>query len=115
MVAQIVVTAVGLWLMFAPSVLGYGAPAADSDRFAGPLVATFAFLAVFRITRGLRWANLPVGLWLVVAPLVLTFPTDGAVNSVVCGVLTLTLSPVGRIEQHRYGGGWVTLWHPDRL
>ena len=115
MVAQVVLTVVGIWLMFAPSVLGYASPAADSDRIAGPLLAAFAFLAIFQITRGLRWVNLPIGAWLVVAPLLLDFPTDAAVNSVACGVATLVLAPMGRVDQSRYGGGWVTLWRTDRL
>ena len=115
MFAQIVLTVVGLWLMFAPSVLGYQGTAADSDRFAGPLLAAFAFLAIFRITRGVRWVNLPIGAWLVVAPLLLRFPTDATVNSLVCGVLVLALAAVGGVDQSRYGGGWITLWRPDRL
>ena len=115
MLAQVALTAVGLWLMFAPSVLDYASPAADSDRISGPLLAAVAFLAIFQITRGLRWANLPIGLWLVAAPLLLGFPTDASVNSVVCGVATLALAPLGRLEQSRYGGGWVTLWRTDRL
>ena len=115
MFAQIVLTVVGLWLMFAPSVLGYQGTAADSDRFAGPLLAAFAFLAIFRITRGLRWVNLPIGAWLIVGPLLLGFPTDATVNSIVCGVLVVVLAPIGRVDQSRYGGGWITLWRTDRL
>ncbi|HET6627559.1 MAG TPA: SPW repeat protein [Nocardioidaceae bacterium] len=115
MPAQVVLTIGGLWLMAAPAVLGYGDAAAVSDRSAGPVMAAIAFLSIFTITRGLRWLNLPVGLWLVVAPWLLGFPADATVSSTVVGVAALALAWVGRVDQSRYGGGWRTLFHPDRL
>ncbi|MDQ4093093.1 MAG: SPW repeat protein [Actinomycetota bacterium] len=115
MLAQLALVVAGLWLEFAPSVLDYGEPAATSDRVAGPLMAAAAFLAIFAITRGLRWFNLPVGAWLVTAPWLLDFPTDATVSSVVCGVAALVLAPVGSLDQSRYGGAWRALWEIDRL
>jgi hypothetical protein len=115
MPAQMTLTVVGLWLMAAPAVLGYGGAAATSDRVAGPVMAAIAFLAVFRITRGLRWLNLPVGAWLVAAPWLLGFPTDATVSSMVCGVMALVLAPIGSPDQSRYGGGWIALLRTDRL
>ncbi len=115
MIAQIVLVVTGLWLMVAPSVLDSGDAATTSARIAGPVMAAAAFLAVFAITRGLRWVNLPVGLWLVVAPWVLDSATAAAVNSTVCGLLALALAPVGTPDQSRYGGGWYSLLDTSRL
>ena len=115
MAGQIVLTLAGLWLMVAPAVLDYGDPAAASDRIAGPVMAATAFLAIFAITRGVRWVNVPVGLWLVAAPWLLGFPADAAVSSVVVGVLALTLAWTGALDQSRYGGGWRSLWDTGRL
>lgn len=81
----------------------------------GPLMAAAAFLAIFAITRGLRWFNLLVGAWLVTVPWLLDFPTDATVSSVVCGVAALVLAPVGSVDQSRYGGGWRALWETNRL
>lgn len=115
MLGQLVLTLGGLWLMVAPAVLGYGDPAATSDRVAGPVMAATGFLAIFAITRGVRWVNVPVGLWLVAAPWLVGFPTDATVSSVVVGALALALCWTGAPDQNRYGGGWRSLWDTDRL
>lgn len=113
--AQIVLVGVGLWLEFAPLVLGYDGVAANSDRIAGPVMIAIAFLSIFGITRGLRWFNLLVGLWLVVGPWLLSFPLDAALSSLAAGVLALVLAPVGQPDQGRYGGGWIVLLQTSRL
>lgn len=115
MPAQLALVAAGLWLMVAPAVLGYDGAAANSDRIAGPLMVAIAFLAVFTITRGLRWLNLPVALWLLVSPWLLGSPTDATVSSMVVGVAALVLAPIGSPDQSRYGGGWIALLRTDRL
>jgi hypothetical protein len=109
MFAQILLAATGVWLMAAPAVLGYEEPAATSDRIAGPVMAAVAFLAVFSITRGVRWVNLAVGTWLVLAPWLLDFPIDALANSCLCGIAALVLAPVGHVDQEQYAGGWLAL------
>ena len=42
---QLGVTAVGIWLMAAPAVFGYGGAAAASDRMVGLIVAAIGFVA----------------------------------------------------------------------
>lgn len=113
MFAQMVLVASGIWLMTAPAVLDYGEPATTSDRIAGPVMAATAFLAIFAITRGLRWFNLAVGIWLLIAPWLLGFPTDAMISSSLCGLAALVLAPVGRLEQDKYGGGWLSLVRGD--
>ena len=108
---QLLNTALGLWLMAAPALLGYGRPASTNDHIIGPLVATFACIALWEATRSVRWVNLPLGLWLVAAPLLLGHSQAGAVNSVLCGIAIAVLSCVGGAVQQRFGGGWSALWH----
>ncbi len=115
MLAQIILVLVGLWLMAAPDVLGYDGAAATSDRIAGPVLAAVSFLAAFQITRGLRWANLPIGAWLVAAPWVLGFPADATVSSMLSGAAALILAPIGSPDQSVYGGGWIALRDTSRL
>lgn len=114
---HMVVVVLGVWLMAAPTVLGYvGTTAASSDRLVGPLIAAIAFIAASEITRTVRWANLACALWLVVAPLILGFPMSAAINNVIVGVAVAILSPLGKADmQSRFGGGWSALRHPEKL
>lgn len=109
--ARLANTAVGLWLMAAPAVLGYSGSAATNDRIVGPLAATFAIVAIWEVTRALRWANLALGLWLLAAPWILGgYPADAIVNSMAAGALLALFSLVrGKIRQE-YAGGWSALW-----
>lgn len=108
-------TACGLWLMIAPGSLDYGGTTgATVHRVTGPVLAAAAFLAVFVITRGMRWLELPVGACLVLSPL-LGLGAAAAASSLVVGVLALALAWVGEVDENPYGGGWGTLWHTARL
>lgn len=109
--AQMICTAIGVWVYAAPSVLGYaGGAAAASDRIAGSLVITFSFIAIWEHMRGLRLANRPLGVWLIVAPWLLGAPTAGIVSSAAAGVLVIALSFVEGDIRRPYGGGWSALW-----
>jgi hypothetical protein len=107
---QIINAAVGIWLMAAPAVLGYGNPAQTNDRIAGPLAAAFAVIAVSEITRPVRWANLPIGLWLLIAPWVLGYPLAAAANSIIAGVILIVCARLGGGVTGQFGGGWSALW-----
>lgn len=114
MIARVIGVATGIWLLFAPAVLGYGDPAAVNDRIFGPIVASMAFVAFWEVARPLRWGTLPFGVWLALAPFVLGYENfDAVVSSVIAGVLIVGSALVrGRINESR-GGGWQTLL-PDR-
>jgi hypothetical protein len=99
----------GLWLMAAPELLGYRDPASTSDRLIGPLVAAFSIIALWEVTRGLRWLTLPLGAWLVVAPWILGYGPTATVNSSVVGLLLVALALLGGSGRDRYGGGWTGL------
>jgi hypothetical protein len=113
MLPQIINAILGIWLMAAPAVLGYSRPASTNDHIVGPLVATFACIAIWEATRSVRWVNLPLGLWLIVAPLALGHPTSGQLNSVLCGIAIAGLSCVGGAVTQRFGGGWSALWRRE--
>lgn len=112
--ARLANTAVGIWLMAAPAVLGYSGPAAINDRIVGPLAATFAIVAIWEVTRSLRWSNLALGPWLLAAPWLLGgYPAAAMISSLVAGALLALFSLVrGRIRQE-YGGGWAAVWRSD--
>lgn len=107
--AQIINTALGIWLMAAPAVLGYGGAARTNDHIVGPIAATLACIALWSVTRPVRWVNLPLGLWLLLAPWILSYDTPATINSSVVGLALAVLSiPQGR--RPVYGGGWSMLW-----
>lgn len=108
--AQAICTLLGIWLMAAPAVLGYDRPAATSDWIVGPLIATFACIAIWEATRSLRWCNLPLGVWLLIAPWLFEYSTEARVNSMAVGIAVAALACVkGRITE-QFGGGWSVLW-----
>lgn len=116
MIARFVAVASGIWLMFAPAVLGYGDPGEVNDRIFGPIGAAFAFVAIWEVVRPLRWGTLPVGIWLIVAPFLLGY-TDVAsvVSSVVAGVVMAATAPLGGEIKQSYGGGWKSLLPGERV
>lgn len=107
--ARILGVALGIWLMVAPAVLDYAGPARTNDRIVGPLVVSLAFVAIWEVTRSLRWVNLALSLWLVFAPWALGYELVPTLNSTVVGLLLGPVSAVrGKVEQ-RFGGGWSSL------
>lgn len=113
--AHIVNAFLGVWVMAAPAVLGYGGTAlATSDRIVGPVIATFAVVAWWEATRPVgRW-NVVLGLWVIVAPWILGVDgTWAVVNGMAVGALVTALSFVkGKVEK-TYGGGWSSLLQDD--
>jgi hypothetical protein len=104
--ARIVTALLGVWMMAAPAVLGYGGRAAISDRIAGPLAASFAIVAIWDVVRSLRWVDAPIGLWMIFAPLILGYGGPAAVNGAAVGVVVATLSLVPGRARKELGGGW---------
>ncbi len=84
----------GIWLIFAPLVLGYDAPAARSnDIVVGLFLATFALVgAIVGKTRYL----IVLAIWLIVAPFALGYGNELApvLNDVLVGIASLGLSLV---------------------
>jgi hypothetical protein len=103
---RIISALLGIWLMVAPSVLHYDASASINDRIVGPLIAATAIIAIWEVTRPLRWLGILFGLWLLVAPGIFHFPPHALVNSAVVGALLVILSFLGGRVMEKFGGGW---------
>jgi hypothetical protein len=110
MTAALAGAVLGVWLMAAPAVLGYGGASADNHRIVGPLAAAVGIVAASGSLRSLRWVNLPLGLWLLASPALLASPSAAAVQSLLCGGLLAFLSTVGGRRPRRLGGGWASLF-----
>ena len=109
--ARIINMLLGIWLMASPAVLGYGEPARSHDRIVGPVLAACACVAIWEVTRSLRWVNLPAGLWLLAAPWVLSYgAADATANSMIVGGIVALLALHHGKTTHRFGGGWSVLW-----
>lgn len=108
---RLITVVAGIWLVFAPAVLGYDDPAAANDRLVGPAVAGSAFVAIWGVLRPVRWLAAPFGLWLLLAPFVLGYEHSGAiVSSIVTGIVVFVTTPPGKEDSGRFGGGWRSLW-----
>lgn len=108
--ARIAVSLLGVWLMAAPAVLGYGGAAAISDRIAGPVAASIAIIAMSRVMRPLRRVNTLVGAWIALAPLFLDHSGSATLNAVAVGASIVMLSLVGPDYPQEFAGGWSSLW-----
>ncbi|MDX1662562.1 MAG: SPW repeat protein [Candidatus Promineifilaceae bacterium] len=103
----------GGWLMASPALFGYAATTASKNqRVVGPLVVMFALIAVWEVTRPLRWLNLALGLWLIVSPFLLGTldRTDAMLIAVATGLVIVGLSLVRGPIHERFGDGWSALW-----
>jgi hypothetical protein len=106
-IARLAAVAAGIWLMFAPAVLGYEGVAEANDRIFGPIGASLAFVAIWEVVRGVRWTTLPVGTWLVAAPLALGYDDNAAaVSSIAAGVVMAGSAFLGGDVSSSFGGGW---------
>jgi hypothetical protein len=100
----------GIWLMMSPAVLEYADPGRANDRIIGPIVASLAIIAMWEISRPLRWVNVFLGSWLLIAPWLLAYPPGERWNSLATGVVVLGFSLVKGNRTHEFGGGWSSLW-----
>ncbi len=96
--------ALGVWLMFTPSVLGSAGMAAHSDHLFGALIVTFGVMALADVGRALRFVHMLFGALVIAAPWVVNGATSGSRwSDLVAGVLVLLLSiPRGAVGE-RYG------------
>ncbi|GIV96113.1 MAG: hypothetical protein KatS3mg057_0770 [Herpetosiphonaceae bacterium] len=114
--ARVASILLGIWLMAAPAILGYGEPANSNDRIVGPIAATFAAIALWEVTSPIRWMNLPLGLWEILAPMILGYNDLAAIlNSFAVGAALALLAAVRQQRTQRFAGGWSALWRPKLL
>ena len=97
--------ALGVWLMFAPALLGSEAAAADNSPLVGALVVTVTACVTAEVIRAGRYLNVLLGAWIVAAPWLLSGASDLARwNNLIVGAALILLSlPRGSINE-RYDG-----------
>ncbi len=100
----------GIWLMVAPTVLGYGAAARANGLIAGPLIVALAIISRAAVTRPLQHTNVGIAIWLLIAPWVLSFPITPRINTLLVAVALLGVSLVRCKPTDSFGGGWRALW-----
>jgi hypothetical protein len=110
--ARLASVAIGIWLMAAPTLLGYADPGRTVDRILGPLAASAAVVAMFEVVRGVRWIESAVGVALLVSWWALDYPVLAALQSVATGGLLVVLGTRGGRITGRFGGGWTALIRP---
>ena len=96
-------TLVGLWLMFAPAVFGFGKSLADSNHFVGALIMTFAIISMSEVVRTGRFVNILLAVWIIVSMFIYQTPGDIAMwSQIISGVVLILLSlPRGKVEDQR--------------
>ena len=104
----------GVWFMVMPAVVGYSATLAGmNDRFTGPILAGFTFLALSPTLRFLRWAELVLAPWIFITPLFIRYDFDGntlpEIVHVCVAVILVGTVFLGAKTAKSYGGGWRTV------
>jgi uncharacterized membrane protein len=96
--------ALGVWLMFSPTVFQTTGAAADLNHLLGALLVTVSVIAIGEVARAARYLNVLLGLCLVVAPWLLAEGTPFAHwNDLAVGVAAALLAfPRGKITE-RFG------------
>lgn len=101
----------GLWLMVAPAIFQFDRKVANNDHIVGPLIISVAVISICDVVRNFRYVNTAAGLWLVLAPWIIAYDDNtAAVNSVICGLLTIGLSLIKGKLDNQFGGGWRSLF-----
>ena len=101
---------IGLFLMAAPGIFDYGAPAADNDHIVGPIVITLSVIALSGCTRNVQRANLVSGFWLLLAPFILGYDSSIYFIDLICGAMLFVCGFFTRKKTEDYGGGWTYLF-----
>jgi nucleoside-diphosphate-sugar epimerase len=101
----VVSAALGLWMMFAPSVLGMAGTTADSAHVAGALALTVSVIAMAEVVRTGRYLNVLLGLWVAAAPWLLAGGTTATrTNGVIVGLALALVSLTRGAVRERYDG-----------
>lgn len=114
MIAQLVVAALGIWMMVAPALLGMPQAASNVVRVLGPIVAALGVCASAEHLRAMRLWNIPLAVALFAAPGFVSFGgTLATANALATAALILSLSLRRGAIAHRYGGGWRAVFSGD--
>lgn len=118
MVARILNILLGLYIMASPALFHYSQALSDNNHIAGPLIITFAVIALWDINRQVRLANVVTGGWLILSVFLFSAPAAiYLILQVAAGLLIIVFSLIKGKVVHQYGGGWRSLWqnNPEHM
>jgi uncharacterized membrane protein len=104
----VVSTAMGLWLMAVPAILGNVKPVANIDHRGGALIVTVSVITMGEVVRLGRYLNVLLGLLVAGLPWLLGGATEaGQINDLMVGLSVVALAIPRGSKQEQYG-----LWEP---
>lgn len=111
---QIINAIIGFWLVISTAFIPMNEHAADNNAIVGPLVMTFAVVALWEINRNVAKANVVVVAWLVLSMFILNYESTAAiVSNSVSALVIVILSLIPRKPGNQYGGGWSSLFESN--
>lgn|SRR5690349_1566413 len=104
----------GLYIMVSPALFDYNQALSNNNHIVGPLIITFAVIALWDINQQMRRANIVTGGWLVLSAFIFSAPASiYLILQAVAGLLIIIFSLVKGKVVHQYGGGWRSLWQKN--
>ena len=107
--AQIFNMFLGLLVMVAPGIWDFPKDAGNNNYIVGPLIITFAMVAITDVGRNLRWVNIVCGIWLMLSPYVLGYGGEPFFINTVTSIGIIILSLIKGTVKNSFGGGWRSL------
>lgn len=107
--AAIINTLIGLWLTFTPAVFQLAGSRAYTNYIIGPLIITFAVIAMWEINYSIIRINILIAIVLVVMTFVAGEKTAVLYANIVSAVVIIPVSLMKRKIKGSYGGGWKSL------
>ena len=104
---------IGIWLMFAPTVLSFTESSSTLLYIVGPIIAAVAIISVADSVRNLRYVNVLSGLCLLISPLFFSYELAYVINNLVTGLITIALAMIKGNIDDEFGGGWSSLFKSD--
>ena len=106
----------GLAVVLSPAFFNAGGSIADNNYVVGPLVITFAVVALWDINDAVRRANVVPGGWLIASAFIFdSVPSAIMLFNIITGVLIIILSLIRTKTSGQYGGGWSSLFQENPL
>lgn len=101
--SMLLVSAVGLWLMFTRLTLEHPAAMADWEHLVGALLLTVSVCAMAEVARPMRYLLIPLALILLPLPFIQGVGVMGIISSWVCALVVIALALVPLPVERHYG------------
>ncbi len=99
----VIITLIGIWVVVAPSVLGFSGTMADNNNLVGALIVMFGIISMSEVMRPARYLFILFGIWLIAAPFILGTDDNAAMwTNLISGAVLIPLAfPKGKVEDKR--------------